>query len=75
MGQIIMDTLTDMIEAIARSDSRVKAIEYSHNCGFITSEQAVDGIVKETADIKKELQTIKKQFMLDKQLESQEAYE
>ena len=50
-----MDTLTEMIEAIARSDSRVRAIEYAHNCGFITSEKAVDEIVKETADIKKEL--------------------
>lgn len=65
-----MDTLTEMIEAIARSDSRVRAIEYSHNCGFITSEQAVDEIVKETADIKKELQMIKKQFMLDRELEA-----
>lgn len=61
-----MDTLTQMIEAISRSDSRVRAIENAYNCGFITSEQVVDGIVKETADIKKELQMIKKQFMLDR---------
>ncbi len=66
-----MDTLTQMIEAIARSDSRIKTIEYAHNYGMITGEQAIDNIVKETADIKKELQTIKKQFMQDRMLESQ----
>ena len=67
-----MDILTEMIEAIARSDSRIRAIENAHNCGFITSEHAVDEIVKETADIKKELQTIKKQIMLDEQLNARE---
>ena len=65
-----MDTLTEMIEAIARSDSRIRAIENAHNCGFITSEHAVDEIVKETADIKKELQTIKKQFVNDRKMEA-----
>ena len=67
-----MNTLMQMIEACARSNSRIVAIEYARNALHITNEQAVDEIVKETADIKKELQTIKKQFILDRRLEAEE---
>jgi len=65
-----MNTLMQMIEACARSNSRIIAIEYARNAGHITSEHAVDEIVKETADTKKELQTIKKQFVNDRKMEA-----
>ncbi len=65
-----MNTLMKMIEACARNESRIIAIEYARNAGHITNSQAIDAIVKETADIKKELQTIKKQFMLDRKMEA-----
>ena len=67
-----MNTLTQIIEVCARSNTRVIAIEYGRNAGIITDEQAIDGITYEINDIKNEVQCIKSQFMQDKMQESEE---
>lgn len=67
-----MKTLDQIIEAVARSNSRVIAIEYARNSGVITDADAINGITQEINDIKEEIQLIKSQFMKDRQLEAEE---
>ena len=67
-----MNTLTQIIEAVARSNSRVIAIEYARNSGVITDADAINGITQEINDIKEEIQLIKSQFMQDKMQESED---
>jgi hypothetical protein len=70
---ITMNKLFKMIEACARSEARMKLMEYKYNNGEMTASESIDFIVAETERVKKELQKIKgidkKQFILDRKIE------